>query len=125
MQLEELGVHAGFVVVALEVCFGDEFHEVFVPCIVFGQKRQVVSFGVDTWFFVKTAALGDVCFNANDRFNAGFVAFVIKLDRAVHCAMVSECKSWHTKLFGAGDELGDLGEAVKERVVRMGMEVDV
>ncbi len=59
-------------------------------------------------------ARGDVRFNAEDRFHPGGFRRLIEFNRAVEVAVVGDGDGLHPELFGAGDELVDLGQSVEE-----------
>jgi len=68
--------------------------------------------------------LGDINFAANDWFYPCFLGRHIKIDDAIHSAVISDSKAVHAQLFGPGNELGDAAHAIEQAVfsvdVKMG-----
>ena len=79
---------------------------------------------VDTGAFVVARARGDVRFNADDGFDTRRFAFFIKLDSAVHVAVVGEADGVHAVLFCQCDHLVNFRQPIKEGIVGVGVEVD-
>src|SRR3989344_4265785 len=83
----------------------------------------MVSFIVYLRFFLKTASVGDVGLNSDDGIYIVFLAGHIEFYGSVHCAMVSQGKGSHAFFLCEFDHVFDLGEAVKERVMTMCVQV--
>jgi len=84
----------------------------------------VVAFVVDMGFFLKPGSVCDICFNSDYRLDAVLHTGHIELYGSVHCAMVGQSYCGHTILFRELDHILDLGEAVKERVVGVSVEMN-
>src|SRR3989344_5629998 len=53
-----------------------------------------------------------------------FFTFLVKLNRAIEISVVCECECGHFKINCFFDERVNFREPVKQRIVRMGMQVD-
>lgn len=67
----------------------------------------MVAFGINVRFFIKATASGNINLDADDWFNSVFFAFLIKLNDAIHTAVVSDGDCGHTQTFGFFDQIGD------------------
>lgn len=118
-------VDAGFVVKAIEVGDGGEFEEVLVAGMVFGEKSKVVGGAIFAGglFFVGVRTLADVGFHADNGFDVGFLAGLVKFDGSVHNAMIGDGGRFHFEVFECGDEVVDFGKAVEEGVFSVEVEM--
>ena len=124
MLLENLLVNAGLVVKALQMRGGDQLDEIFIAGGGFRKKDEVVViFSLGAGAFIKPV-FRDVHFASDDGLDAGFLRFLVKLNRAVQHAVVGERNGVHPKLFGAGDQIINFRKAVQEGIVAMSVEVD-
>ena len=76
------------------------------------------------WSFQVKRMRGDVCFHTEDRFYARTSRLLVKFNAAIERAMVSERERAHPIRFRARHQLRDFRKPVKERIVRMDVEVD-
>ena len=113
--LEELPVHAGLVVVALEECLARELDEVAIADLVLGEHDEVVVELVATLGFaagvVDTASaggalrpvlMGHVGLGADDRLDPLLLALLVELEGAVHVAVIGH----RDRRLAVGDRLG-------------------
>ena len=59
----------------------------------------------------------DVHFTTHDRLHAGRFAFLIKLNRAVHHAVIGQSHGRHAVRFHFINQIADLGQTVEQGVV--------
>ena len=79
---------------------------------------------IEGGIFIKAAARSDAGLEAEDRLHTLVKTDAIKLNRAVHGSGVGEGESLEAPLFRGLHERLDLGQAVKQRIVRMDVEVN-
>ena len=120
--LKNLAVDARLVVEAFEVCLGDELDKVVVSALVVREHGHVIG------RFVVGAALvaavrGDVHLTADDGFDAMLIGNLIKVDCAVHAAVVGDGEAVHAEFFGAENEVFKTAETVEHAVLGVDMEM--
>src|SRR5947208_2877559 len=123
---EELTVHPGLVVEALEVGLRDQLDEISVAGAVPRQDRQVVRALVAA---VLGAALlpapgGDVELAAEDRLDASLLRREIEVDRPEEVAVVRQRDRGQAQILRLLDELLELRGAVEEAVLGVDVEVN-
>jgi len=67
--------------------------------------------------------LGDIDFAANDWFYTCFPGRHIKIDDAIHGAVVSDSKAVHAQLFGPGNKLRDAAHAIEQAILSVDVKV--
>jgi len=67
--------------------------------------------------------LGDIDFAANDWFYTCFPSCYIKIDDAIHGAVVSDSKAVHAQLFSPLDKLRDAAHAIKQAIFSVDVKV--
>jgi len=72
---------------------------------------------------LKATTRGYIHLAANNRLYPNFCGFLVKLDCAMHIAMVSHRHGTLAKLLRAVNALGDLYRAIKDAVLGMQMEM--
>ena len=129
-------VNAGFVVVPLHKRAAGELNEVLVAGVVLGQCNQVV---VELLAAIGAAAgvvnlapsarpfmaavVGLVELAADDRFDPVVLAGPVKVQDAVHVAVVGDAKRRHAVRCRLGDKLVQTGRPVQHRVLGMRVQV--
>ena len=73
--------------------------------------------------FIKSGTGSDINLTAYDRMNAGGSGLFIKIDHAVHNAVVCDGDAVHSQLFDPGNQIFDLVGSVKQTVFRMYMQM--
>ena len=76
-----------------------------------------------TIFPVKTGTGSHIDLTAKDGFDPHFPGSPVKVDDAVHNAVISDCHAVHSQLFCPGSQLSDLGRAVQKTVFCMDMQM--
>ncbi len=118
---EHLFVDAGFVPHALEVGVGDEFDEVGVAGLVFGEEdeAEVVALGG----MVVDAVAGDVEVAADDGFDAGGFGGAVEFDGAVEDGVVGHGHVGHAHVAGGSKGVFYFEGAVEEAVAGVEMKM--
>ena len=122
---EQLSVHTGLVVEAVEVRSGDELHQIAVAVEVLCKQDEMTQLPIALGVLIEARARGAVDLAADDGPYARTLARLIELDSAVHHAVVGDGKRRHLEFLGAGDELADPAGAVQETVLGVHVQVDV
>ncbi len=118
--LEEFAVHAGLVVVALEVGLGDEREEVLVAGLVAGEEDEVVGLVVAA-FAAEAGGRGDVGLDADDGLDAALAGSLVEVDGAIEGAMVGHRDRLHAEFLHPVEEGADLRHAVEQGVFGVGV----
>ncbi len=128
-RLQQLLVDARLVVVAFEERQRRHLDEVLKPGRVLRQQSEmmvdgVVGFGVAfARFAVGALGRGDVGFIADDRIEAGGLAFLVELDGAEEIAVIRQGDGGHALLFDMGDEFGNAAGSVEQAVMAVAVEM--
>ena len=69
------------------------------------------------------AAGSHVGFQADDGFDAGGLGGVVKFDHTEHGAVIGQRQGGHTQIRGMLDHLFQIGEAVKQGILRVDMQM--
>ena len=111
MFLQQGMVNAGLVVETVDKPGRHQFDEVFIARLVFAQKHKVVR-AVNAVHLVETRARGHIHFAANDGLNARLFGGFIKIDAAVHHAVVCDGYGRLAQLFHPFHQRLDAARAV-------------
>ena len=122
MKLEKLFIYPGLIVKTFEVAFGNQLEQIAVALIVLDQQSKMIGALVGR-LSAMAIGLGDIDFAANDWFYTCFLSCHIKIDDAVHGAVVSNSKAIHTQFLGPGNKLGDAAHAIEQAI--FGVDVKV
>jgi hypothetical protein len=79
--------------------------------------------GFAGWLSTTAIGLCYVYFTANDWFYTCFPGRYIKIDDAIHCAVVSDSKAVHAQLFGPGNKLRDAAHAIEQAIFSVDVKV--
>ncbi len=136
VPLEQLPVHAGLVVVALEEGQAGQLDEVAVALVGLGQEGEVVvelsaTFGVATRVVdtppasgaLQTRVVGHVGLSADHRLDALLVALLVELEGTVHIAVVGNTQGRLAVLHRLGHEFVEPGRTIEHR--ELGVDVKV
>ena len=131
---EELLVHAGPVVEALEIGRGHELQEVAVPGLVLGEQREVVVLLlVLARVPLEPRPRRDVRLDADDRLDARGAPGLEEAERPEHGSVIRHGHRRHAVTRGLREDRGrlgvelrrlDAGGAVEQRVLGVDVEVD-
>ena len=107
--LQHFHVHTGPVVIPFRETAADDLHQICVTCIVLRQQHQmIVSVFAAGQLPVKPGTGRHIDLTADDRIQTRCRRFFIKVDHAVHNAVVRDGCAVHTQLFDALDVFFDL-----------------
>jgi len=122
---EDFLVDPRLVVHALEVGGGDELDEVVVTGLVFGEQEKVGGgFLGAVGLAVLATAGGEIDFAADDRFDPGLAAFLVKFDGAEKIAVVAQGEGGHFEFRRALGEFRDAAGSVEEAVLGVDVKMD-
>ena len=111
--LQHFHVHTGFIIISFRKATADDFHQIRIAGIVLRQQHQMmITFFSTGQFLVKTGIRCHIHLTAQDRLDPRFSGCPVKIDHAVHNAMVGDCRAVHTQLLDPGYVLLDLVGAV-------------
>ena len=122
VAFENLAVHAGLVVEALEMGHSYELGEVLVAHVVLGENGHVI-WAALVGVALVPAAGRDVHLASDDGADALGLGLAIEIYRAVHTTVVGNGQAVHSKLFGASDQGVQPAQAVEHRELGVNVEV--
>ena len=119
MLFQQIVIDARPVIESVDESFAVQEGEVFVSSFVFAKKDQVRVLAVRSSGLVKTAPWRDISLHAEDGLDSGLHARFVKIDHAVHDAVVRDGQRGLPERFGTLNEFVDPGSTVQEAVLRM------
>ena len=122
VTLEQLAVDARAVVEALEMRRAREREQVPVAGLIPRQQREMPGRALGRGAVV-AAPVGHVALEADDRLHAGPDRLLVELDGAVEHAVIGEGQRLLPQRLRARDEIGDLRQAVEQRVLAVRVEM--
>jgi hypothetical protein len=120
---EEVEVHPGLVVIALEEGARRELHQVAIPGLVLGEQQQVVALVGGAGGAVKARSVGEVGLDADDGRQIVGLGGPDEVDHPVHDAVVGDAHPRLPVLGGDGDHIVDPRRTVQHGVLGVEMEV--
>ena len=115
---QQLMVHTGLGVKALNEPGTDHFNEVFIPGFIFTQQNQV-AVAVNAGYLVKPGAGSHIHLTADDRLDARLFSCLIKIHTAVHHAMVGDGNGGLAQFLHPVKQLVNAARAVQQAVLRV------
>ena len=107
---KNLVIHSWLIVKSLHKSFGNDLHEVFVALIIFRQQHQmVVAILSSRAFPVKTGAGSHIDLAAQNRLDPRFPGCPVKINNAVHNAVIRNGQAVHSQFLCPGRQLFYLG----------------
>ena len=120
---EQLVIHAGFVIEAVEISGGNELDEILVALFVFAEQHEMVrAFRAGAAIFVIVRR--DVHFAADDGLYAMRRGLMVEICGGEKISVVGYGDGRHSTARGFGGEFADFASAVQKRVVRVQMKVN-
>jgi hypothetical protein len=101
----------------------DEMAEVFIPCFVFAKQDKMVPVGVDVIIHVEPRTHGDIHLAADNRLDPGVFSFLIKIDGAIHNAVVRDSDAFLPELLDPRDKVAQPARAVKQAILAMDVQM--
>ena len=122
--LQDLIIHTGAVIIPFRKSTGHNLHQVLVTKIILGQKNQMVVAVLPLAKFpIETGTRGNVDLTSQNRFDPDLFCLLIKINHAVHHAMVRDGKTVHPKFFRPGKKLLNLAGTIQQTVFCMYMQM--
>ena len=122
--LQQLHIHTGSVVIALRKAFANDLRKVGIAHIVFCQKHQMIIAVLTARQFSVKAGMGcHIDLTADDRIDPRLLRRLIKIDRAVHHAMIRDGGTVHSQLLHIFHIFFDLIGTVQETELRVDVEM--
>ena len=120
---QKLLVHTRLVIHAFNIGQRHQLYQILIAGLIFSQQNQMVILGSIDFLTFLAGAGSKINLAANNGLNALLLAFFIKINRAIHDAMVGNGQMFHAQFFGAGHQLLDAGGTIQQTELRMNMEV--
>ena len=121
---QQLQIDTRTVIKALHIRLRDHVAEVMIARLVFAQEHQMIALAVECVDLVKARARRDIDLAADDGLDARRLCRLVKVDHAVHIAVVGDGDRRLSQLLHARDEVADAARAVEQAELGMNMEVD-
>ena len=115
-------VDARLVVKAIDKACRHQLNKVFIACLIFTQEHQVVR-AIDAVHLIETRTRGHVYFAADNGLDARLFRGFIKIDAAVHHAVVGDSHSRLAQLFHPFHQRLDAACAVQKAVFSVQMQM--
>jgi hypothetical protein len=122
--LKQFKIDARLGIEPLRPRFRHHGNQVPVAGVIFAQQHQMAMFGIEFMDAVKARALCHIDFAADNRLNAAGFCSLVKINRAVHYAVVGNGNSGHISLRSSIYQLFNAAGAVKQAVFTVHMEMD-
>ena len=119
MLADEVVVHAGLIIITGQEALRAEVHQVLVAGIIFAQENKVAVFAADVALVGTIPA--DVGLAPDDRLDPRVLHGGIKVDHAIHHAMVSDRAARHAQPLQALYQLRYPAGPVQQAILRMQM----
>ncbi len=117
-------IHPGPVIIALRKTTAYDFHQIGVSRIVFRQQHQmVITVFPAGQFLVKTGIGRNIYLTAHNRIDTCRFRFLIKINHAVHNAVVGDCGAVHPQFLNPLHIFLYLVGPVQQTVFRMHMQM--
>ena len=118
---QQLQIDPGLIIKTFDKSLGYHLDQILIPCLILCQKHQMVVFRIGPAFFLKAALLCHIDLTANDRMDPPFLTGLIKIDDAVHRAVIRDGQAIHPQFLRLADNLVDFRRPVQQAVFRMHM----
>ena len=118
---QDVFIDPRFIVEAVTIPFGYDLHQVLVALVVLSQQHQVAHPLVPLSILVEQSPGSRIHLAADDRANALFFAFSIKIDDPEHHAMIRNGQRRHAQVLCTRHQISDPGSPVQQTVFRMYM----
>ncbi|MPM58374.1 hypothetical protein SDC9_105205 [bioreactor metagenome] len=125
MLAEQIAVHPGLIVHAVDPGFGKQFAQRVIPFDIFRQQHQVVAADMrPRGIAVEARRRRDINLAADDRPAAAGAEGVVHIDRTADIAVVGNGAADHVVRFGHLEQAFDRTRPVKQTVVRVNMQMN-
>ena len=121
---QHLHIHAGLIIVALRKAAAHDLCQVLISLIIFRKEHQMIIAVVPARQLpVEAGIWRNVYLAAQNRVDALLPRRPVKIDHAVHCAVIRDRRRRHSKLFDALYIFFDLIGAVQQTVFRVDVQM--
>ncbi len=121
---QRLIVHPGFIIKSFRKPFGYNFHQIVIARIIFSQQHHmVIAVFPGNILPVKPGPGRHIDLTADNRLNSRIFTGTVKVDHAVHHAMVRNRQTVHSQRLRLGRQLRNLAGTVQQAVFRMHMQM--
>ena len=121
--LEELAVYSRFCIKARDESLRHKLYQILISCFIFAKQYQVIPLGIEGMDFVEAGAGRHIHLTADYRLYPAFFSRAVKVDDAVHNAVVCHGDARLTEALHLVHKLLDTARAVKQTVFGMKMKV--
>ena len=97
--------------------------KIAIACFVLAQQHQMAGFGIKFMHLIKAGTAGHIDFTADDRMDALRLTGTVKIDGAVHDAVVRDRHRRLPHLLDQLRQVTDTAGAVEQAIFRMNMEM--
>ncbi len=111
--LQKFLIDARLVVHAFNIGKGYELYEIAVACLIFREQNQMIIAHTVNFAMFLTRPRRDIHLAADDGLYALFLCFFIKINDAVHRAVIGDGNAVHAELFGRRNQILDATCTVK------------
>ena len=101
-----------------------QLYQIFIARVVFGKQNQMKIFCAVSLFAVEERAGRDVNFTADNRLNAASLRRLVKINHAVHCAVIRYREGIHAEIFRGVEQVVNPRRAVKQAVFGVNMQMN-
>ena len=124
MRAQKLHVDTRAVIKAVQKAARDHVAEVPVARLVFAQQNEMIRLFIQRMDLVKAGPRRDIDLAADDGLDACRLCRLIKVDRAIHDAVVRDGNRVLPQLLDSCHNFRDAARAVKKAILRMDMQMD-
>ncbi|MBA7654041.1 hypothetical protein ES703_61915 [subsurface metagenome] len=120
--LQKLLIHPRFIVETLKMCLGGKLNQILISGLIPGEENKVVIVFI-TSLTAEAAAGSEIHLTADNRLYPHLPSGLVKLNHAIHRAVVGNGQAVHTQFPGSRYQLWNAAHAVKQAIFGMDMEV--
>ena len=120
---EELTVYSRFCIKARDESLRHKLYQILISCFIFAEQYQMIALGIEGMDFVKAGARRHIHLAADYRLYPALFRRAVKVDDAVHNAVVGHGNARLTEALHFVHKLLDAARAVKQAVFGMKMKV--
>ena len=124
MRFKKIVIDARFIIESVNKRFRGKIHQIPISGLVLCKENQMRRIAVARIADRIVSALGDIGFHAENRFDPFRLACAVKVDHAVHHAVIRNGKRGLPKRFCALHEFRNARRAVEKTVLRMNMQMN-
>ena len=121
---QHLVIHTRFIIKSLDKTLGDDLHQILIAGIIFRQQNHmIIAILAASRLPVKTRSGRHIDLTADDRLDPIFSGCPVKIDHAVHDAVVGNRQTVHPQFLRPGGQFFYFTRCVKQTVLCMHMQM--